>query len=114
VLHEGLLRHQVGDQEVMGEQLDKLIKAASLPGTVLQVLPFTAHDHAGVEGPITIYERPSAPTVGYTECYAGGRIVEDSEEVADLLTVLALLRAAALSPRDSLVLLKEIRRELDD
>jgi transcriptional regulator with XRE-family HTH domain len=114
VLHEGLLRHQVGDQEVMGEQLDKLIKTAGLPGTVLQVLPFTAHDHAGVEGPITIYERPSAPAVGYTECYAGGRIVEDGEEIADLLTVLALLRAAALSPRDSLVLLKEIRRELDD
>jgi transcriptional regulator with XRE-family HTH domain len=114
VLHEGLLRHQIGDQEIMGEQLDKLIKAAGLPGIVLQVLPFTAHDHAGVEGPITIYERPSAPTVGYTECYAGGRIVEDGEEVADLSTVLAMLRAAALSPRDSLALMKQIRRELDD
>jgi len=114
VLHEGLLRHQVGDREIMGEQLDKLIKAAELPGIVLQVLPFTAHDHAGVEGPITIYERVSAPTVGYTECYAGGRIVEDGEEAADLLTVLALLRAAALSPRDSLALMKQIRRDLDD
>ena len=114
VLHEGLLRHQVGDREIMGEQLDKLIKAAGLPGIVLQVLPFTAHDHAGVEGPITIYERPSTPTVGYTESYAGGRIVEDGEEVADLSTVLAMLRAAALSPRDSLALMKQIRRELDD
>lgn len=114
VLHEGLLRHQVGDREIMGEQLDKLIKAAELPGTVLQVLPFTAHDHAGVEGPITIYERASAPAVGYTECYAGGRIVEDSEEIADLFTVLAMLRAAALSPRDSLAFMKHIRSELDD
>jgi hypothetical protein len=66
-----------------------------------------------VEGPITIYERTSAPTLGYTECYAGGRIVEDSEEIADLLTVLAMLRAAALSPRDSTALMKLIRRELD-
>lgn len=114
VLHEGALRHQVGDREIMGEQLDKLTKAANLPGIVLQVLPFTAHDHAGVEGPITIYERPSVPAVGYTECYAGGRIVEDGEEVADLLTVLAMLRAAALPPRDSLALMKQIRRELDD
>jgi hypothetical protein len=47
---------------------------------------------------ITVYERPSALTVGYTECYAGGRIVEDGEEIADLLTVVAMLRAAALSP----------------
>jgi transcriptional regulator with XRE-family HTH domain len=114
VMHEGLLRHQIGDLEVIGEQLDKLIKMANLPGIVLQVLPFTAHDHAGVEGPIAVYERPSAPAVGYTECYAGGRIVEDSEEIADLLTVLAMLRAAALSPRDSLAFMKQIRRELDD
>jgi transcriptional regulator with XRE-family HTH domain len=114
VLHEGLLRHQVGDREIMGEQLDKLIKVASLRRTVLQVLPFTAHDHAGVEGPITVYERPPAPAAGYTECFAGGRIVENGEEIADLLTVLAMLRAAAHSPRDSLTLMKQIRRELDD
>lgn len=113
VVHEGVLRHVIGGHEIMGEQLDKLIDMAGQPGIVFQVLPFTAHDHAGVEGPIAIYERPSAPAVGYTECYAGGRIVEDDEEVADLLTVLGMLRAAALSPRDSLTLVKEIRRQLD-
>ena len=57
VMHEGVLRHVVGDQEIMGEQVGKLIKAAETPGIVLQVLPFTAHDHAGIEGPISIYER---------------------------------------------------------
>jgi transcriptional regulator with XRE-family HTH domain len=113
VLHEAVLRHVIGGQEIMSEQLDKLIASASLPGIVLQVLPFTAHDHAGVEGPVVIYERPSAPSVGYTECHRGGRIVEDGDEVADLFTVMGMLRAAALPPRDSLVLLKEIRRELD-
>jgi hypothetical protein len=102
----------IGDHEIMGEQLDKLINVASLPGIVLQALPFTAHDHAGVEGPIVIYERPSASSVGYTECHRGGRIVEDSDEIADLFTVMGMLRAAALSPRDSLVLMKEIRREI--
>jgi transcriptional regulator with XRE-family HTH domain len=114
VVHEGALRHVIGGHEIMGEQLDKLIDMAGQPGIVFQVLPFTAHDHAGVEGPITIYERTSAPAIGYTECYAGGRIVEDDEQAADLLTVLGMLRAAALSPRDSLTLVKEIRRQLDD
>ena len=28
---------------------------------VLQVLPFTARDHAGVEGPVTVYEFADAP-----------------------------------------------------
>ncbi|MGH3245678.1 MAG: helix-turn-helix domain-containing protein [Trebonia sp.] len=114
VLHEGILRHQIGDREIMCELLDKLVKMAGLPGIVLQVLPFSARDHAGVEGPITIYERPSAPAVGYTEFHRGGRIVEDEDEVADLFMVMGMLRAAALPPRDSLALMKEIRRELDD
>jgi transcriptional regulator with XRE-family HTH domain len=113
VVYEAVLRHVIGDQEIMGEQLDKLIKAASLRGIVLQVLPFTAHDHAGVEGPITIYERRSSPSIGYTECHRGGRVLEDSDEVADLFTVMGMLRAAALPPRDSLALMKQIRREVD-
>jgi transcriptional regulator with XRE-family HTH domain len=113
VLHEGLLRHVVGDREIMGEQLDKLIKAASVPGIVLQVLPFAAHEHAGVEGPIVVYERPSAPMVAYTECYGGGRLVEASDEVADLLTVVGMLRAAALPRRDSAALMQHIRSDLD-
>ena len=65
-----------------------------------------------MEGPITIYDRSSAPAVGYTEFHRGGRIVEDADEVADLLMVMGMLRAAALAPRDSLALMKQIRREL--
>ena len=114
VLHEGALRHVVGDREIMAEQLDKLIKSASMPSVVIQVLSFTAHDHAGVEGPIVAYESLTGPTVAYTECYGGGRIVEASDEVADLMTVVGMLRAAALPPRDSLAFMKQIRRDLDD
>jgi transcriptional regulator with XRE-family HTH domain len=113
VLHEGVVRHIVGDREIMGEQVDKLIKAAEAPGIVIQVLPFTAHDHAGIEGPIVIFERPDGPTVVYTECFGGGRLIEGQEEVADLTRVMGMLRAAALSPRDSLHLMQGIRRDLD-
>jgi transcriptional regulator with XRE-family HTH domain len=112
VLHEGLLRHVVGDRDIMAEQLDRLIKSAETPGVVLQVLPFTANDHAGVEGPIVIYERQSASPVAYTECYGGGRIVEGPEEVADLTMVISMLRASALPPRDSAALIRDIRREV--
>ena len=34
VLHEGPLRHVVGDREIMAAQLDKLIKSAAIPGMV--------------------------------------------------------------------------------
>lgn len=112
VIHEGVIRHVVGSASIMGAQLDHLVKMAESPGVVLQILPFTAHDHAGVEGPISVYESLTAST-GYTECHGGGRMVEHSEEVAGLMTVLHMLRAVALSPRDSITLIRTIRSELD-
>jgi transcriptional regulator with XRE-family HTH domain len=113
VMHEGMLRHVIGDAEIMGEQVGKLIKAAETPRIIIQVLPFTAHEHAGTEGPIWIYERVGGPTVAYTECYGGGRLIEGQDEVADLTKVMGMLRAAALSPKDSLHLMRAIGRDLD-
>jgi hypothetical protein len=51
--------------------------------------------------------------VAYTECYGGGRIVEDRQEVGDLVTVVSLIRSSALSPADSLELIREVRRDHD-
>jgi len=96
----------------MGAQLDRLSEAASLPGIVIQVLPYTADNNAGTDGPITVYEFAEVPTVAYTECYAGGRIVEDRAEVASLITVVNLIRASALSQRETLDLIRKIRSEL--
>jgi len=114
VIDEGALRHAVGGSAVMGAQLDRLIEAASLPGIVIQVLPFRAHDNAGADGAITIYEFAEDPAVCYTECYSGGRIVEQRDEVAELTTVMSLIRASALSPHESLDLIRQIRSEFDE
>jgi transcriptional regulator with XRE-family HTH domain len=114
VTDEGVLRHTVGGPAVMGAQLDRLIEAAGLPGIVIQVLPFRAHDNAGADGAITIYEFTEAPAVCYTECYSGGRIVEGRDEVAELTTVMSLIRASALPPHESLVLIRRIRSEFNE
>jgi hypothetical protein len=113
VIHEGALRHVVGNQEIMSEQVGKLIKAAESPGFVIQVLPFTANDHPGIEGPFWIFERPGGSAVGYSECYGGGRLIEGQDEVADLIMVMGMLRAGALPPQDSLHLMGAIRRDFD-
>lgn len=113
VVDEGVLRRVVGSPRIMAAQLDKLIKAAESPGIVLQVLPFSACDHAGAEGPIVIFEPASGAAIGYTEFHNGGRIVESPGEVADLTTVMGMLRAVALSPRDSVTFMKQTRRDLD-
>jgi transcriptional regulator with XRE-family HTH domain len=113
VLDESVLRHVVGGPAVMRRQLDRLLEAADAPGIVIQVLPFAADNHAGADGPISVYDFASAPSVCYTECYSGGRIVEGRDEVADLMTVINLIRASALSARDSRDLILRIRNEID-
>lgn len=113
VLHESVLRHVIGSREIMAGQLDKIIKATESPGVVIQVLPYTAHDHAGVQGMLYLYERPGQPPIGYTECFGGARFIEDSTEMSDLNTVTGMLQAAALPPRDSVALIRQIRREHD-
>jgi hypothetical protein len=57
---------------------------------------------------------PDAATVCYTECYRGGRLVEDQDEVADMVTTVSMVRAAALAPRASLELMGRVRSELDE
>lgn len=114
VLDEGLLRHVVGDPTTMAAQLDALTESAELPNVVIQVLSYDADNYAGTDGSITSYEFADASTVCYTECYSGGRIIEAPDEVAQVVTVLNLIRASALSPRKSLELIRQIRREIND
>ena len=114
VLDESVLRHVVGGAAVMRRQLDRLLGAADTPGIVIQALPFAADNHAGADGPISVYDFASSPSVCYTECYSGGRIVEGHDEVADLMTVINLIRASALSARDSRELIRRTRSEIDD
>jgi transcriptional regulator with XRE-family HTH domain len=114
VLHEGTLRHVVGGLAVMAEQLDKLIDVARMPDVMMQVLPFTASDHPGTDGPISVFDFTDAASVAYTECNGGGMIVESPDQVAELMTTINLIRAVALPPRASMNLLVQIRSEIDD
>jgi transcriptional regulator with XRE-family HTH domain len=114
VLDEGALQHRVGGRAVMSEQLEKIIDIARLPDVVMQVLPFTASDQPGTDGPISVFDFTDAPSVAYTECNGGGMIVESPGQVAELMTTVNLIRAVALPPRESMNLLMQIRSEIGD
>jgi transcriptional regulator with XRE-family HTH domain len=111
VLHEGVLRQVIGSASIMGKQLDKIIEATLSPDIVIQVLPFTASEHPGTNGPITVFDFLEAPSTAYTECKGGGMITEAPEAVADLMTIMNMIRAAALPQRESIALLRQIRSE---
>jgi transcriptional regulator with XRE-family HTH domain len=112
VIHEGVLRHVVGSPEIMGTQLDRLIEAADSPDIIIQVLPYSASEHPGTDGPILIFDFDGVPSSAYTECKGGGMIIEQPEQVAGLVTTMSLIRAAALSPRESRNYIAKIRDEI--
>lgn len=111
VIHEGVLRHVIGSPQVMQAQLSRLIDAADSPDIIIQVLPYSASDHPGTDGPILVFDFAAAPSSAYTECNGGGMIIEQAEQVTALMTSMNLIRAAALSPRESRQYIAKIRDE---
>jgi transcriptional regulator with XRE-family HTH domain len=114
VLDEALLHRSVGGPEVMREQLHRLIEAASLPNITLQILAFRSGEHAGMDGAFTIlgFVEPADPDVVYLENATSDLYLERSEEIQRYALLFNHLRAAALKPDDSLVLLAGIAKEL--
>jgi transcriptional regulator with XRE-family HTH domain len=109
IVDEGVLRRLVGGRGVMTEQLDHLVTMSESSRAVIQVLPFSAEDAPGVDGPAALFEFENQPSVAYLEGWSAGQVVEDPAEVADVATALSMIKGCALSPRDSRQLIKEIR-----
>ncbi|MFC4856157.1 helix-turn-helix domain-containing protein [Actinophytocola glycyrrhizae] len=103
VLDEAVLHRVVGGPEAMREQLKKLVELASLPHVTLQVVPFSAGSHAGMEGPFLILGFPEQadPDVVYVENTTSGVYLEQPEDVHRYTLMFDHLRAAALKPDDT-------------
>jgi len=112
ILGEGALHQAVGGPDVLAGQVTHLIKlAADYPAVTIQVLPFSAGAHAAAgSGSLAILRFPDAPSLGvvYLEALSGGVYLEDQADVARYVRAFALLRAAALSPADSVHLLRSL------
>lgn len=103
VIDEAVLHRVVGGPDVMAGQLARLLDAAGAPQVTLQVLPFGAGAHAGMDGPFVIMgfvDRADRDVV-YVESTGNGFIVEVPSEVARYALMFEQLRAAALPPGDS-------------
>jgi transcriptional regulator with XRE-family HTH domain len=110
VLDEAVLHRMVGGPAVMSAQLGRLIEAANRPKVTIQVIPFTLGAHPGVESNFNILEMPS-PTLGvvFVEGLVGSIYLERSEELTRYRQIFERLQAIALSPKDTIALIAEIR-----
>jgi len=104
VIDEAVLCRTVGGPRVMHAQLNWLIARASLPHVTIQVLPFSAGAHAGMEGPFLILGFPEQadPDVVYVDNTTSGIYLEEPAEILRYTLMFDHLRAAALAPDDTL------------
>jgi transcriptional regulator with XRE-family HTH domain len=103
ILNEPVITRLIGGPTVMRGQLDRLLEVSEWPHVTLQVLPLSSGVHPALNGPFCILEFPerSDPDVVYSEGVAGHAYLERESEVHACAEVFDLLRAAALSPADT-------------
>lgn len=113
VLDEAVISRPVGGDTVMCAQLERLVEAAELPNVTVQVLPFEAGAHAGMDGTFAIldFPEPSDPDVVYAENATGGLFLEKSEELRKYVFIFDHIRAAALRPEESVAVIAKLAEE---
>ena len=113
VLDEAVLSRPVGGDEVMRDQLMRLVEAQRLPNVTLQVLPFAAGAHAGMDGTFAILDFPDAgdPDVVYAENATGGLFLEKSDELQKYRSIFDTIQATALTPEESTKMIEMLVEE---
>ena len=110
VIGQAALHQLVGSPQVMNEQLRMLAWEAADSGTVtVQVLPFESGAHmAAGEGTVEIVQFAGAPGQGLVHVggVAGGTCLEGQDDLAAYAGMFDQLRAFALSPAQSALLLR--------
>ncbi|MFJ6832556.1 Scr1 family TA system antitoxin-like transcriptional regulator [Streptomyces sp. NPDC091209] len=111
VLDEAVLHRQIGGREVMREQLAHLLGLLGRPWTQLQVLPFSAGEHAGMMGSFNLLRFGDDPDIHYSESYDGGQMTANPQVIRERSLGYARLQAEALSPRESASLIARLMEE---
>ncbi|MFF0551927.1 helix-turn-helix domain-containing protein [Streptomyces sp. NPDC004311] len=102
VQEEAVLRRPVGGRMVLGRQLEHLLEAGSRRQVELQVMPTTVEEHAGLAGSLQLMRLKDGTTMGHNEGQLVSRLITEPKEVQILDMRYGMIRAQALTPRESL------------
>ncbi|WP_436774079.1 helix-turn-helix domain-containing protein [Yinghuangia sp. YIM S09857] len=112
VLDESALRRTFAPRSVMKSQMARLIDLGGRPRICLQVLPLDCGPCVAVDGSGGILTFEEGPDFAYVEGLAGGHAFIDPVAVAKCSRRFEHLKAAALSPRQSTELIRELMEAL--
>ncbi|KOT32523.1 DNA-binding protein [Streptomyces caelestis] len=111
VQEEVTLRRPVGGRMVWRRQLERLLELGQLRNVSIQVMPTDCEDHFGTGGLIEVLKFPDGTGVGRTEGAFSGRPVSDPKQLRILELRYGMIRAQALTPRESRALIEQMLGE---
>ncbi|MBZ9643144.1 helix-turn-helix transcriptional regulator [Streptomyces sp. PSKA30] len=111
VQEEATLRRPVGGRMVLRKQLEHLLEIGKLRHVQIQVMPTDRDDHAGMMGAFRVLRLQDGKALGFSEGQLYNRIISDPREVQILDMRYGMIRAQALSPRESLAFIERVLGE---
>ncbi|MFD7836254.1 helix-turn-helix domain-containing protein [Streptomyces sp. NPDC059761] len=111
VQEEVTLRRPIGGTMVLRRQLEHLLEVIQLPNIEFQVMPTNREDHAGMEGLIQLLKFADGSAVGRADGVFYGRPVSDPKQLRILELRYGIIRAQALTPRESRAFIEELLGE---
>lgn len=113
VLDESVLHRAIGGRDVLDAQLAHLAEAAQLDAVTLQVLPASATRRAVMGSGLSVlsFGDLGHPDLAYVEHALGALNMEKEADVARARLVFDRLRSDALSPDDSLALIRRVAEQ---
>ncbi|CAM5412482.1 helix-turn-helix domain-containing protein [Streptomyces hirsutus] len=111
VQEEVTLRRPVGGTMVWRRQLEHLLELGKLRHVSIQVMPTDCEDHFGTGGLIEVLKFPDGTAVGRSDGAFAGRPVTDPKQLRVLELRYGMIRAQALTPRESRALIEQMLGE---
>lgn len=101
VIEEAVLQRRLGPPGVMQGQLEHLLLLGQERNVEIQVMPMTHSEHAGLAGPFTLIHLRNERRMAYMEVQGVSALHSEPKKVSPLESTYGLLRAQAMTPRES-------------
>lgn len=113
VLDEAVIHRPIGGADVMRRQLVHLNEIGARPNVIVQILPFHAGEHAGLDGRFTImsFAEDADPDIAYVEGTMGDVYLESAEETGQHRSRFQRIVDIALTPAESAQLIGAATKE---
>ena len=115
IMDEAAVRRLVGGRQAMRRQIQRLLDESDKPTVTIEIVPFSAGAHPGMQGPFMLFEFPDAADDDaiYLEGPDDARLNrDDAEEISRFRERFEILRELSLGPQGSIDLLRRLLDEL--